>query len=155
MIINVEHRGPSYLVALDKKTGSVRWKVERASSSSWSSPITAPAPDGLQVIVSSAGTVDGYGVDRGDRRWSIGGLDGNSVPSPTSNSSGCWWELAFPNSAPMAKHPNRIFASILGNTTGPSQTPSITWRASKAVSDYASPVVCERCVYFLNKIGVL
>ena len=33
--------------------------------------------------------------------------------------------------------------------------PGIVWRAEKAISDYASPVVCGSYSYFINKAGVL
>ncbi len=36
-----------------------------------------------------------------------------------------------------------------------SANPKVKWRASKAISDYASPVVCGNWVYFLNKSGIL
>ena len=37
MILNIEHKGPSYLLALGNKTGATVWKTDRPSSSSWSS----------------------------------------------------------------------------------------------------------------------
>ncbi len=45
VIINIEHKGPSYLIALDKKTGATTWKVDRNSSSSWSSPFSSMLMD--------------------------------------------------------------------------------------------------------------
>jgi hypothetical protein len=41
----------------------------------------------------------------------------------------------------------------LDTTDGDS--PEIVWRASKAVCDYASPVVDRDCAYYLNSVGVL
>ncbi len=111
VIINVEHKGPSYLIALDKKTGTTTWKTERNSSSSWSSPIVVQANGQSQIVVSSGGTVDGYDAATGKSLWSIGGLDGNSVPSPTAAGNLVYVGARVQSSVRMARPPNRIYAS--------------------------------------------
>ena len=154
VIINVEHKGPSYLIALQKSSGETSWKTDRNSASSWSSPIVVRAEGQPQIVVSSGGTVEGYDVASGKSLWSIGGLDGNSVPSPTAWGSSLFVGARVPEFGEDGEAAKSNLCITLGET-GASKSPSVAWRASKAISDYASPVVCNDCVYYLNKVGVL
>lgn len=155
VIINVEHKGPSYLIALDKATGATAWKTDRNSSSSWSSPIVIGIDGEQQIIVSSGGTVDGYDAATGKSKWSIGGIDGNSVPSPTASGKMLYVGARVPEFGEDGEAAKSNLCIALNDKPGDAKNPSIAWRASKAISDYASPVVCGDCVYYLNKIGVL
>ncbi len=155
VIINIEHKGPSYLVALDKNSGATTWKTGRNSSSSWSSPIVVNANGQQQVVVSSGGTVDGYAATNGKSQWSIGGLDGNSVPSPTASGNLLYVGARVPEFGGDGEAAKSNLCIALGDASSTGTSPSVAWRASKAISDYASPVVCGDCVYYLNKVGVL
>ncbi len=155
VIINVEHRGPSYLIALQKANGSTHWKVERSSSSSWSSPVVIKAKDRSQIIVSSGGTVAGYDVASGQSQWSLGGLDGNSVPSPTPAGERLLVGARVPEFGGDGEAARSNLCIDLNVPASGAEAPKVAWRASKAVSDYASPVLCGDYVYYLNKVGVL
>ena len=65
----------SHLVAFDKHTGEVRWKVERPEAThSYSTPaIYAPADGPAQVVVSGAYRITGYAVESGERLWWVTG----------------------------------------------------------------------------------
>ncbi len=152
VIINVEHKGPSYLIALNKTSGETSWKTDRNSASSWSSPIVVRSEGKPQIVVSSGGTVDGYDIATGKSLWSIGGLDGNTVPSPTAAGNRLFVGARVPEFGEDGEAAKSNLCIALDET---SKSPSIAWRASKAISDYASPVVCNDCVYYLNKVGVL
>ncbi len=155
VVINVEHKGPSYLIALDKGSGKTAWKTDRSSSSSWSSPIVMNIDGKQQIIVSSGGTVDGYDAASGKSTWSIGGLDGNSVPSPTASGKMLYVGARVPEFGEDGEAAKSNLCIALNDKSSNDANPSVAWRASKAISDYASPVVCGDCVYYLNKIGVL
>lgn len=153
VVVNIEHKGPSYLLAVAKRTGENRWKAERPSGSSWTSPIVIQRDGKEQVIVSSAGAVDSYSSADGTKLWSVGGLSGSSVPSPTAVGPYLFVGARIPEfgSAQEASRSNlclRINASSEGQQ-------EVVWRASKAVCDYASPVIHGDCAYYLNNVGVL
>lgn len=147
VILNLEHRGPSYLIAIDKQTGATRWKTERPSSNSWSSPIVVQR----QIVISSNGAVSAFEADSGDSLWTVGELDGNTVASPTPDGDRLYVGARVSESA-VGGDAQRSNLCIQSNGTA---TPQIVWRAEKAVSDYASPVVCGDCVYYLNNVGVV
>jgi outer membrane protein assembly factor BamB len=150
LFLNLEHRGPSQLLAIDKQTGQTRWQVERSSGISWTSPIVVPSDQGEQLIVSSSGSVTSYAAATGERLWTLDGLEGNSMPSPV-----------------FAQEHLLIGARL--STTGTTQAAArsnlclqladsgveVAWRASRVVCDSASPVVTQGCVYFVDKAGVL
>jgi len=152
LFINLEHRGPSHLVAVRKDNGESEWKAERPSGSSWSSPIVVDNESGSQVIVSSAGAVTSYDADSGSELWAVDGLDGNSVPSPTVHDGKLFIGARLPEFAEEGSIRSNCCLDI-ANSTG--TTPKVLWRADKAISDYASPVVVGDFVYFINKVGVL
>jgi outer membrane protein assembly factor BamB len=153
LIINVEHKGPSYLISLDNKTGKTLWKADRPSSSSWSSPIVIDVDGRQLVVVSSAGNVSAYDASNGEVRWELDGLSGNTVPSPTLHGSKLYVGARLPEFADEnGGNPSNCCIDLAKMTEG---KPVFDWRASKITSDYASPVVCGECVYYINKIGIL
>ena len=153
VLLNIEHKGPSYLIALNKRNGQTVWKVDRPSSSSWSSPIVTRCAGQECIVVSSAGAVTGYAAATGQQLWNIDSLSGNSVPSPTVLGSRLFVGARTPEFGSDGEAARSNLCIELSTQTG--GVPTIAWRAAKAVSDYASPVVSDNCVYFLNKVGVV
>lgn len=153
VIVNIEHKGPSYLLAVDKSSGKNRWKVDRPSGTSWTSPIVIQHGGQEQVVVSSAGKVEGYSTVNGKSLWTMGGLSGNSVPSPTAVGPFLFVGARIPEfgSTQEASQSN-LCLKLDGSVEGRLE---VVWRADKAVCDYASPVVDGDCVYYLNNVGVL
>lgn len=151
LFLNLEHQGPSRLLAIDKQTGETKWDVERPSGSSWTSPIVISTTAAESVVVSSAGAVTAYDASTGEKQWTIDGLEGNSVPSPTFDGENLLIGARLPEFGSNAEA-GRSNLCLKLNEDGEFD---VHWRASKVFSDYASPVVAEGCVYYLNKTGVL
>jgi len=77
VILPVDQDHPaSYLIAVDKNTGRLRWKVERpAVISGYSTPIVYQPPKGpKQVIVPESFQLSAYSVADGKRVWWVRGL---------------------------------------------------------------------------------
>ena len=153
IVLNIEHKGPSYLVAVEKSSGKTAWKVERPSGSSWTSPIVIQYEGRDQIIVSSGGAVSSYDPADGKQLWTVGGFAGNSVPSPTAVGPYLFVGARIPEfgSGQEASRSN-LCLKLDSSNAG---THEVIWRASKAVCDYASPVVDRDCAYYLNSVGVL
>jgi outer membrane protein assembly factor BamB len=152
LFLNIEHRGPSYLVAIDKVSGETTWKAARGSGSSWSSPIVAEIDGSEQVIVSSGGSVSGYNAKDGAQFWMLDGLEGNTVPSPTVVDSKLFIGARLPEFAAEGSVRSNCCIDL---SEFNEKKPRILWRADKAVSDYCSPVQVGQFIYFVNKGGVL
>lgn len=84
LIINWDHEEQSFLVALDKHTGTVRWRVARAEDSSWATPIVVEHAGKAQVIVPGTNRLRGYDLASGTLIWECAGLSSNIVASPVA-----------------------------------------------------------------------
>jgi outer membrane protein assembly factor BamB len=83
LILLCYHGGKSYLLALDKRTGAVKWKVDKPSGiESYSSPIVAQGPSGPELIVNSSVGVEAFDPNTGKSLWTYPEV--NRFPIPVS-----------------------------------------------------------------------
>jgi len=83
LILLCYHGGRSYLLALDKRTGAVKWKVDKPGGvESYSSPIVAQGPNGTELIVNSSVGVEGFDPATGKSLWTYPEV--NRFPIPVS-----------------------------------------------------------------------
>ena len=82
VVINWDHEGDSFVVALDKRTGKELWRKTRNEPTSWSTPIVAEHNGKAQVIISATAAVRGYDLASGKVLWECTGLPHNVVASP-------------------------------------------------------------------------
>ena len=59
VVVNWDHEGQSFVVALDKKTGRELWRRERDEITSWSTPLVVEHDGRAQVVISATGKVRG------------------------------------------------------------------------------------------------
>ena len=82
----------SFLLALDSRTGAVRWRTERTEipGNGHSTPAVYESPQGTQLIVLGASQITGYRLDTGAKVWWVGGLSIQPKTSPviTTDASG-------------------------------------------------------------------
>lgn len=75
----------SFIIAVDKATGRVKWKVDRPDViSGYSTPIAyAPKEGAIQIIVPESFRLSAYSVETGERAWHVRGLacEMKSVPA--------------------------------------------------------------------------
>ncbi|MFI4875148.1 MAG: PQQ-binding-like beta-propeller repeat protein [Blastopirellula sp. JB062] len=156
VVLLVENDGPSYLVALDKKSGAPIWKTDRESRISWSSPRLIASSSGPQIVVSSNGSVDGYDAAQGKRLWSIGDLGGNTTNTPMPYGEGRFLVGAAAGrggeSSGGAKRSNM---AIRLHDTDEGPNAEVLWRNEKASSSFSTPIVHEGVAYWINKSGVV
>lgn len=77
VILPVDQDNPtSYLIAVDKNSGRIRWKVERpAVISGYSTPIVyQPKKGSKQIVIPESFQLSAYSVDNGKRVWWVRGL---------------------------------------------------------------------------------
>lgn len=74
----------SFLLALDKDTGAVRWRTERAEipGNGHATPVVYEDSGGTMLVVLGASRVTGYQLDSGERVWWVGGLSIQPKSSP-------------------------------------------------------------------------
>ncbi|HEY2249438.1 MAG TPA: PQQ-binding-like beta-propeller repeat protein, partial [Planctomycetaceae bacterium] len=72
LIVNCDHEGQSFVVALDKRTGKERWRTDRKEVTSWASPIVVKQGESPQVIINGTTRVRGYDLATGKVLWECG-----------------------------------------------------------------------------------
>ena len=74
----------SYVMALDKRTGKVRWKVDRPEArSGHSTPILWKGPDGKdQILLPGSFLLTSYDAATGKKLWWVGGLSFEMKSTP-------------------------------------------------------------------------
>ncbi|MCM2372150.1 outer membrane protein assembly factor BamB family protein [Aporhodopirellula aestuarii] len=152
----LEHDGPSYLLALDKSTGKTDWKAERSERRSWSSPAMMRIAGVPQVVVSSAGTVDGYDPKNGELLWSFDEVGGNTGTTPIDSGNGRFLIGASPGrngeNAGSAADSNCLLEVM---RDGDGWKVSREWVAQGAQPSWASPIVHQGLAYWINRAGVV
>jgi len=147
-ILLIDHSGPGYLLAIDKKTGKNLWKIEREKRVSWSSPIVAHRADKTEILISSNGIVEAFDAANGKRLWHRDGLKGNTVASPTVTKDTIY----------IGASETDVNMAIKRNATRDDKAPlsddQILWRAEEASSSFASPLVFDGTVYYTSKAGI-
>ena len=84
LVVNWDHEGDSFVVALDARTGAERWRKPRPGElTSWSTPLVREHDGRVQVIVAGGGRTRGYDIRTGEELWSLSGLGMNAIPTPT------------------------------------------------------------------------
>ena len=84
LLLQVDHYGDSYLVALDRKTGSNRWKVDRPGRwLSWSSPQLIRLAGGRhELVVCGSQRVESFDPGTGKALWSVGDMRRECITTP-------------------------------------------------------------------------
>ncbi len=156
LFILVDDEGPSYLLALEKASGKEIWKQDRSSRNSWSSPAMHTIDGVEQVVVSSAGSVDGYSCATGNLLWTYTGVGGNTGCTPISIGSGKFLIAASAGrdggNAEMARKSNAMMQVTKNENTWKAE---ILWTAEEATPSWGSPMVHQGCAYWVNTKGLL
>ena len=86
LVVNWDHEGDSFIVALDKRTGEERWRTPRDEMTSWSTPLVVEHGGKAQVVVSATKRVRAYDLATGEEIWQVAGLSNfeGGVPDTTA-----------------------------------------------------------------------
>jgi len=155
LILLVEDVSGAYLLAVDKRTGKNRWKVERKAQNGWSSPVLLRAGSKTEVVVSSGGAVQGYALADGAKVWEVSGLTGNNIPTPAVLEDRIY--IGASTSARQAGGASAAESNccLVRKEQGGQVSCETVWRATKAVCSYMGPLLSGDCAYYVNGTGIL
>lgn len=156
VIVLVDDEGPSYLVALNKVDGKTLWKTDRTSRSSWSSPALLTIDRQPQVVISSAGSIDGYDPSSGKMLWSTPEIGGNTATTPLPAGPNQFLVAASAGrsgeNSESAKKSNGL---IRVQRDGDKWNVEKVWLTAQATPSWASPIVHQGYAYWVNRVGVV
>ncbi|HEX3725108.1 MAG TPA: PQQ-binding-like beta-propeller repeat protein, partial [Pirellulales bacterium] len=123
VIVNGDHDGDAYLVALDRSTGQTVWKVDRENKTrSYSTPIIRQIEGRTEMILSGSKCVASYDPHDGSRHWIIDGPTEQFVASLVYNGELLFLTAGFPELHMLAIRPGGS-----GNVT----ESHIAWRTTR------------------------
>lgn len=139
VIVNGDHDGDSYIVALNKSTGETKWKIKRDfDTRSYVTPIIREIDGRTQMILSGSRHVASYDPRSGKEYWRIDGPTEQFVASLVYDGDLLYLTAGFPEHHILAIRPDGS-----GNVT----ETHIEWRTTKGASYVPSPIVLGE--YFL------
>ncbi len=156
LFVLADHKGPSYLLAVNKTDGKDLWKVDRTSRISWASPALLNIAGRDQLIVSSDGALDAYDPADGKLLWTLGDLGGNAMTTPLQSADGTILvgATAGERGQYAAVAPKSNIAVRVVEKDGALTTEKL-WTADKALASFASPIVYQGLAYWVNQVGVV
>ena len=148
VIVNGDHDGDSYIVALSRETGKTLWKIPRENHTrSYCVPIIRELAGRTQMVLSGDKCVASYDPNNGRRHWIIDGPTEQFVASLVYSEKA---DLLFMTGGFPDHHLLAIKPDGLGNVTDT----RIVWRTNKGVAYVPSPIVEGDCLLIVSDSGV-
>jgi len=142
LVIDWDHEGDDFIVALDKTTGKELWRTPRDEETTWSTPLVIEHNGAAQVVVNATRKVRSYDLKTGKQLWEVGGMTANAIPSPVAADGLVYVTSGFRGAALLAIDPGRR-----GELTG---TDAIKWSYSKGTPYVPSPLLYEGKIYVFS-----
>jgi outer membrane protein assembly factor BamB len=148
LIVNWDHEGEDFIVALNKETGKELWRQTRDERTSWSTPLVVEHDGKAQVITTATGKIRSYDVATGKLIWECAGLTRNVIPSPVADNDTVYCTSGFQG--------NALLAIRLSRTGDLTDSDAIVWRHNKSTPYVPSPLLYGGKLYFFaSNNGVL
>ncbi|MFQ5462319.1 MAG: PQQ-binding-like beta-propeller repeat protein [Phycisphaerae bacterium] len=143
IVVNFDHEGQSFVIAIDKRTGKQRWRVQRDEGTSWSTPLVVDLDGRPQVIVAATRRVRAYDLLTGRVVWECGGLSGNVVASPVAADGIVYVTNSYETREMLAIR----LAGAHGDITN---TDAVVWSRHRHTPYVPSPLLYGDKLYFLK-----
>jgi outer membrane protein assembly factor BamB len=143
LLINWDHEGDSFIVALDKLTGEELWHNERDERTSWSTPLVVEHKGKHQVIVSASKRTRGYDLASGKLIWECAGLGANVVPMPLHANGVVYVTSGHRDPAMQAI----LLDKAKGDITG---SDAVLWSIHQDTPYVSSPILYGGRLYFMK-----
>ena len=149
LVVNWDHEGSDFIVALDKNTGNELWRKPREEDTSWSTPLIVSTGGKTQVISSATKKIKSYDLADGKLLWEASGNTPNTIPTPVADRERVYITSGFRGSS--------LLAIKLNNPGGDlTDTDAIAWKASKNTPYVPSPLLYQNRLYlFAGNNGIL
>lgn len=143
LILQNDHEGDSYVVALDKATGEELWRAARNERSSWAQPAVVEH-GGRKQLVTSSERLRTYDLETGELIWEAGGLGANAIPAV----------IDVGNDMVIAmtgyRNPNLLAVRLGGTGDLTGNEKFVKWTNQVANAYSASPVLHDGILYWVT-----
>lgn len=148
IVIQWDHEGEDFIVALNKLTGKEKWRQPRSEATSWAVPLIYKHGGQTQVITSGTERIRSYDLATGKQIWECGGMTGNTIPTPVAQGDVVYLMSGFRG--------NALLAIRLGKTGDLTGSNAIVWSHNRSTPYVPSPLLYNNRLYFFaNNTGIL
>ncbi len=146
VILNGDHDGDAYLVALDRQSGRERWRTRRENKTrSYVTPIIREIDGITQMILSGSLCVASYDPRNGKRHWIVDGPTEQFVASMVYDGKYVFATGGYPE-----RHTLAIRPGGKGNVTDT----HIAWRTTRGAAFVPSPIISGRYLLMVADSGI-
>ena len=137
----------SYVLALDKRTGAVKWKIDRpASLVSYSTPLVIDGARGPEILINTSTGLEAISADTGEDRWRI--VEDNRFPIPVATlAEGMIYTTRGYRSGPTL--------AIRVGGQGDVTASHVAWRVPTGAPYISSLVLYQGLIYTAGELGVV
>jgi len=143
LVINWDHEGDSFVLALDKNTGKERWRIRRDEVTSWATPIVLEHAGSPQLIVSGTSRIRSYDLATGRVIWECGGLSANIVCSPVAGHGMVFVGSSYEKQVMMA-------IELEGASGDITDSDKVRWSRIRGTPYVPSSLLYKESIYFLR-----
>jgi len=143
VVVQWDHEGESFIVALDRKTGKELWRQKREEGTSWASPLVVEHAGKTQIVTSATNKVRSYDAKGGDLLWETPGMTMNAIPTPVHAGGVVFLTSGFRGNALLAVKLDEAKGDI-------SASPAIAWKLDRDTPYVPSPLLYGDELYFLK-----
>jgi outer membrane protein assembly factor BamB len=146
LILSCDGEDVQFVVALDKRTGKVRWKRRRQGFQAYSTPLVVRLPGGDQVISPGAHRAVAYEPRTGKELWSVKYGDGfSNVPRPVYGHGLVFLCTGF-------QQPSLLAVRVDGR--GDVTKSHVAWELKRGAPLTPSPLLVGDELYIVNDGGI-
>ena len=145
VVVNWDHEGDSFAVALEKNTGEELWRAARDEVSSWSTPLIIEQAGKPQAVITATTRVRGYDLSSGKVLWECGGLSNNVVASPVYGGGLLYAASSYEFQAMFAIR----LEGASGDLTG---TKAVAWKIDRHTPYVPSPLLYQGKLFFIRHL---
>ncbi|MAI70399.1 MAG: hypothetical protein CMM01_05745 [Rhodopirellula sp.] len=147
VIQNCDAEGKSYLIALDRKTGSEVWRTPREAKprGGWSTPIVIDVKERPELILNGEFGVSAYNPNTGEPLWNCNGFNGRGTPVPVWGNG-----LLYVVNGKSGD----VYAVRPGGRGDVTQTHMVWHTERRGGRDLPSPILVNDCLVAISMSGI-
>jgi outer membrane protein assembly factor BamB len=148
LILSCDGSDTAFVVAIDKRTGSVRWKTARRqpADQAYSTPLVIRVGDRDQVVSVGAFRAAAYDPDSGREIWRVSYADGfSNVPRPVYAHGLVYIATGFQEPSLLA---------VRADGTGDVTRSHVVWSLRRSAPHTPSPLAIGDEIYVVSDIGI-
>ena len=142
IVVNWDHEGEDFVVALDKRTGSELWRQPRSEGTSWATPLIVQHEGRSMVITCATSRIRAYDLTSGEQLWEHEGLTPNAIPTPVTANGVVYATSGYQG--------NKLFAIRLGKSGDLTGSDSVLWSLNRDTPYVPSPLLSGEKLFFIK-----